>query len=111
MPTVAVYDIVIHPHDRDIILGTHGRGIYVLDDISALEEWKPALAEKPVHLFHLVNQRGGVSPLCARRPRALDSRRAGWTFDEKDVTCPRCRAAIGRRAANGRPSELDPGLR
>jgi len=51
LPTVAVYDIVIHPRDRDVILGTHGRSIYVLDDITALEEWKPALSAKPVHLF------------------------------------------------------------
>jgi photosystem II stability/assembly factor-like uncharacterized protein len=51
LPTVAIYDIVIHPRDRDVILGTHGRGIYILDDITALEEWKPALSAKPVHLF------------------------------------------------------------
>jgi len=51
LPTVAVYDIVIHPRERDVIIGTHGRGIYILDDISALEEWRPALASRPVHLF------------------------------------------------------------
>ena len=34
LPTVAVYDMIIHPRDRDVILGTHGRGIYVLDDIT-----------------------------------------------------------------------------
>jgi len=51
LPTVAVYDIVIHPRDRDVILATHGRGIYVLDDITALEEWRPAFSAKPVHLF------------------------------------------------------------
>jgi photosystem II stability/assembly factor-like uncharacterized protein len=51
LPTVAVYDIVIHPRERDLIVGTHGRGIYVLDDITALEEWRPALAGKPAHLF------------------------------------------------------------
>ncbi len=51
LPTVAVYDIVIHPRDRDLILGTHGRGIYVLDDITALEAWRPALAAKAAHLF------------------------------------------------------------
>jgi photosystem II stability/assembly factor-like uncharacterized protein len=51
LPTVAVYDVVIHPRDRDVILGTHGRGIYVLDDITALEEWRPAMSAKPVHLF------------------------------------------------------------
>jgi photosystem II stability/assembly factor-like uncharacterized protein len=51
LPTVAVYDIVIHPRDRDVILATHGRGIYVLDDITALEEWRPVLADRPTHLF------------------------------------------------------------
>ncbi len=51
LPTVAVYDIVIHPRDRDVILGTHGRGVYVLDDISALEQWTPSVAAAPAHLF------------------------------------------------------------
>ena len=51
LPTVAVYDIVIHPRDRDVILGTHGRGIYILDDITALEQWRLELAAKPAHLF------------------------------------------------------------
>ncbi len=51
LPTVAVYDIIIHPRDRDVILGTHGRGIYVLDDITALEQWRPSLATTPTHLF------------------------------------------------------------
>jgi photosystem II stability/assembly factor-like uncharacterized protein len=51
LPTVAVYDVIIHPRDRDVILGTHGRGIYILDDITALEEWKPAVSAKPVHVF------------------------------------------------------------
>ena len=46
-----VYDVVIHPRDRDVILGTHGRGIYVLDDITALEDWRPGLESKPVYLF------------------------------------------------------------
>ncbi len=51
LPTVAVHDIEIHPRDRDLILGTHGRGIYVLDDISALEQWRPAMGSEAVHLF------------------------------------------------------------
>lgn len=51
LPMVAVYDVVIHPRERDVILGTHGRGIYVLDDITALEQWQPELASKPLHLF------------------------------------------------------------
>ncbi|MGH9394452.1 MAG: WD40/YVTN/BNR-like repeat-containing protein, partial [Terriglobales bacterium] len=51
LPTAAVYDAIIQPRDRDLILATHGRGIYILDDISALEQWRPAMADEPVHVF------------------------------------------------------------
>jgi photosystem II stability/assembly factor-like uncharacterized protein len=34
LPPVAVHDMVIHPRERDLILGTHGRSIYILDDAS-----------------------------------------------------------------------------
>lgn len=37
LPTVAVDDILIHPRERDLIIGTHGRSIYVMDDITGLE--------------------------------------------------------------------------
>lgn len=36
LPTVAVHDLVIHPRDGDLIAGTHGRSIWILDDISPL---------------------------------------------------------------------------
>lgn len=38
LPTVRVDDIKIHPREHDLILGTHGRALWVLDDISALEQ-------------------------------------------------------------------------
>ena len=38
LPTVAVDDILIHPRERDLIVGTHGRSVYVLDDIGPLEQ-------------------------------------------------------------------------
>jgi photosystem II stability/assembly factor-like uncharacterized protein len=36
MPPVAVRDIAIHSRDNDLILATHGRGIWILDDMTAL---------------------------------------------------------------------------
>ncbi|MGH9518034.1 MAG: VPS10 domain-containing protein, partial [Terriglobales bacterium] len=51
LPNVAVFDAVIQPQTRDLILATHGRGIYVLDDLTALEQWRPAMASDAVHLF------------------------------------------------------------
>jgi photosystem II stability/assembly factor-like uncharacterized protein len=38
LPTVAVHDIVFHPRDNDIVIGTHGRGIWILDDTSVIEQ-------------------------------------------------------------------------
>ncbi len=38
LPTVAVHDLLIHPRERDLVVATHGRGLYVLDDLSPLEE-------------------------------------------------------------------------
>ncbi len=37
-PTVSVHDMVIHPRENDLVIGTHGRGFWVLDDITILEE-------------------------------------------------------------------------
>jgi photosystem II stability/assembly factor-like uncharacterized protein len=38
LPSVRVDDILIHPRDRDLILATHGRSIWIADDISPLEQ-------------------------------------------------------------------------
>ena len=38
LPTVPVHDMVIHPRDNDLVIGTHGRGFWILDDISMLAE-------------------------------------------------------------------------
>ena len=37
LPTVPVFDIQIHPRDHDLIAATHGRSVWIMDDISALE--------------------------------------------------------------------------
>ena len=50
LPTVRVDDILIHPRDRDLIMGTHGRSIWIMDDISPLEHMKKA-ATRDVTLF------------------------------------------------------------
>ena len=37
LPTVPVDDLVIHPRDNDLVVGTHGRSIWILDDLGPLE--------------------------------------------------------------------------
>jgi len=38
LPMVPVVDMVIHPREHDLVLGTHGRGVYIIDDISPLRQ-------------------------------------------------------------------------
>jgi hypothetical protein len=51
MPRVPVYDLVIHPRDNDLVLATHGRGVWILDDVSALQQLTPQILAEPAHLF------------------------------------------------------------
>lgn len=51
MPTVAVRDLFIHPRDNDLIAGTHGRGAWVLDDITPLQQMNTEVEGKESHLF------------------------------------------------------------
>ncbi len=52
LPTVAIYDMMIHPRDGDLIAGTHGRSIWILDDITPLQQMTPDIQQKDIHLFH-----------------------------------------------------------
>jgi hypothetical protein len=37
LPPVAVHDLIIHPRDNDLIAGTHGRSIWIVDDLAPLQ--------------------------------------------------------------------------
>jgi photosystem II stability/assembly factor-like uncharacterized protein len=51
LPTLAVNDLVIHPRDNDLVLGTHGRGIWILDNVNALQELTGDVLAAEAHLF------------------------------------------------------------
>ena len=40
LPSVRIDDLLIHPRDRDLIVATHGRSIWIADDITPLEQYK-----------------------------------------------------------------------
>jgi photosystem II stability/assembly factor-like uncharacterized protein len=50
IPVVPVYDLQVHPRDRELIAGTHGRGVLILD-VGPLEQMTADVLRKPVHLF------------------------------------------------------------
>ncbi|HYL92452.1 MAG TPA: hypothetical protein VEW69_04780, partial [Alphaproteobacteria bacterium] len=49
MPVVPVHDLVIK--DNDLVVATHGRSFWILDDISPLRQLTSAVQTAPVHLF------------------------------------------------------------
>ncbi|MGH3116469.1 MAG: WD40/YVTN/BNR-like repeat-containing protein, partial [Gaiellales bacterium] len=51
LPRVPVDDIVVSARDNDLILGTHGRSIIILDDMTPLERATPEILSSDAHLF------------------------------------------------------------
>ncbi|HEV8384087.1 MAG TPA: hypothetical protein VGQ11_04380 [Candidatus Acidoferrales bacterium] len=51
LPTVAVDDIAVHPREDDLLIATHGRSLFVVDDIRPLQQLTPEVREKPAFLF------------------------------------------------------------
>jgi photosystem II stability/assembly factor-like uncharacterized protein len=47
-PAVAVRDLAIHPRDNDLVLATHGRGIWIVDDITPLRALSPDLLKQDI---------------------------------------------------------------
>jgi len=52
MPTQPVHDLAIHPRENDIIVATHGRGIYIAD-ISPLVEFTPDVMAQNAYMFDI----------------------------------------------------------
>ncbi len=52
MPTQPVHDLVIHPRENDLVVGTHGRGFFITD-ISPLQELTGDVLEQDVYLFDI----------------------------------------------------------
>jgi photosystem II stability/assembly factor-like uncharacterized protein len=50
LPVVRIDDLVIHPRERDLVIGTHGRSVYVVD-IGPLEEMTPKVLASGAYLF------------------------------------------------------------
>lgn len=51
LPPVAVHYITLHNATNDLVMGTHGRGIIIIDDISPLRSVNDEVLAKPVHFF------------------------------------------------------------
>lgn len=68
LPTVPVDDIKVHPRDNDLVIGTHGRGAWILHDITPLEELTSEVLNSTAQLFGMTT----ATLFNAYRPQ-------GWT--------------------------------
>ncbi len=51
MPSVAVHHIELQKRTSDLVMGTHGRGVIILDDISPLRQLNQKVLNKNIHFF------------------------------------------------------------
>jgi len=75
-PNAAVRDVAIHPRESDLVIATHGRGIWIVDDISPLRALTPDLMTKSAAL---IEGRPGVQYLPAN---------GGWAEGDESFTGP-----------------------
>ena len=53
LPTALFDDVLIHPREKDLVIGTHGSSAWILDDTRYLAEWDADAAAAPLHLFSI----------------------------------------------------------
>jgi photosystem II stability/assembly factor-like uncharacterized protein len=51
LPHAPVYWLTVQPHFHDLVVATYGRGFYILDDLTPLEQWTPEITRKSVALL------------------------------------------------------------
>ncbi len=114
LPTVPVYDIKQHKRDRDLVLGTHGRSVYVLDDAHWLGELTDEVLGKALHLFSIrdvkprwkLGYNGLWSHKLFRAPNApagvrIDYWITEYTGDEVSVTIENDKGLVMKKLGGG----------
>jgi photosystem II stability/assembly factor-like uncharacterized protein len=67
LPTVPVHDLFIHPRESDLIAGTHGRGAWIVDNLTPLQQLSAEMKDQDVFLFEI-------------RPEVLWARTYEWSW-------------------------------
>ncbi len=76
LPSVAVRDLAIHPRDHDLVIATHGRGIWIIDDISPLRTLTPETLAKEAEFVQ-------SRPIVQRIPAS-----GGWANGDAEFAGP-----------------------
>jgi len=76
LPSVAVRDLAIHPRDADLVIATHGRGIWIIDDITPLRKLTADTLAKEAEFIQ-------GNPVVQRIPAS-----GGWVDGDAEFTGP-----------------------
>ena len=93
---VAVRDLALHPRDHDLVIATHGRGIYIVDDISPLRHACSASSKPRCSGSWTRSSDGGLRWLARFPPGSARAARRSWCCSAPPVTWPAascCQAA------------------
>ena len=108
MPPAPVRDIRVHPRDNDLIAATHGRGVYIMDRITALQQIGEAL-KTDVFLFDVAardraGRYGTRTPTSARKSIKRPNPPQGAVFDYFLKGDNRATSRSASPTSAGRPS-------
>lgn len=63
MPAASVHYMALHPKTHDLVMGTHGRGVIIIDDISPLRQINQEMLKQKVHFLKteptIIREQGG----------------------------------------------------
>ena len=51
LPNVSIYDLTEQERDNDLVLATHGRAVWILDDLTPFQQYTPEIGREALHLF------------------------------------------------------------
>lgn len=74
LPNVPVHGLVVHPRDRELVAGTHGRSVWVID-VLPVQDLSPEVREKAVHIYPMED---------VQYARSWRGRRSEWFHRAED---------------------------
>lgn len=104
LPVTSVRDLVVK--DDDLVIGTHGRGIWILDDVSPLRQLTPEVVAAPVWLFQpatayrVRSARFTGTPIPRDEPKAANPPTGAW-IDYALKSAPATEVTLDVRDASG----------
>ncbi len=108
IPICPSHDMVIHPRDRELVVGTHGRSIYVVD-VEPIQKLTDKVIKKAIHLFEpkpvrQKRERTGSKPSSVwREPDDMTADMYYWLAEDGsvEINVKDCNDIIAQMTAEG----------